>query len=349
MEMKQLQRINFETFNFSDHLIDIPKNSVFYKGIMTDVDVKQCLADPIIYLTCNKELACCYGMCHAFKTKKPLKIMDLRKIGTLLSLMLDSMPKEKNEVLLSLIVSFGFITDITTQIEALKQICSFNPEYHELLTAANYFENKVINMKKQYKIFYNPKGVRFSIRSTDRFAYEVCKQIFQDHFDGIVSPNLNTIETNAKTFQAGELVLFDPSASLKVIKEHKYEINDVFLNDILASKNTPYSFTMQGHELLSGFFFSKSGGVHQYQDKNEKNDIIDVPKKVKDYLKKCPIKFNNFQNIFYEHHDNNKYDIHGYANNKAFTKKVEREVKEYLKKSNVKFTTHQELHKKNYG
>lgn len=318
------KKIHFEHFHYFDNLLELPKHSLFYRGVSRSIRNEDILKRTLIFLTCNKELARYYGDGHycSIETTKPIKVMDLRKVGSLLSIMLDFMPKTNNRVLLSLMTSFGFITDMTTQYQSLKCISDMNQDYSELRDAASYFYNKMNVKKKEYNIIYNPKGVRFSITSVDGYAYEACKSIFGRYFDGIISPNLDTIESNTKTFQGCELVLFEPEQCLKLVNENERNITEVQLNTMLFQNYRDLTFTFEGQELMKGMFVAQEGGTSQMPVSHDRNRFLDkksnenrIKKEVDKFIKSLPIKLSTFKQTYLEtYHVDPRYGLSGDPN-----------------------------------
>jgi hypothetical protein len=299
----ELCKINFVKFNYFDDLLEIPENSLFFRGVSGNISNDDIIKRPIIFLTCNSDIAREYGngAYKSLKTKKSIKVMDLRKVGSLLSIMLDFIPPQNDILLLCLMTSFGFITDMTTQYECLKKISELDPNDKKLQDATIYFKNKVSEKKDKYKIVYNPKGVRFSITTVDGYSYMACKKIFGEFFDGIISPNLYTIESDTKPFQGGELVLFEPSKCLEVINENEYKVIEKDLTTMLLLEYGQFTFTFQGAHLMKGFFYlgGSGHGDTEVADKNsffdEKRNIRKVNTAVNKFIRNLPIQLTTFK------------------------------------------------------
>lgn len=313
----ELCKLNFTKFDYFDDLLEIPTNSLFFRGVSENISNDEMLKRPIIFLASNENAAREYGngTYRSVRTKKSIKVMDLRKVGSLLSIMLDFIPAQNDTVLMCLMASFGFITDMTTQYECLKTISEQNPNEPKLRDATAYFQNKLIEKKDKYNIVFNPKGVRFSITTIDVYAYMACKQIFGEFFDGIISPNLYTIESNSKPFQGCELVLFEPHKCLEVVNENEYKVLEKHLTTMLLREYGDFTFTFNGTHLMKGFFYLGGGGKKDGEspDKNsffdEKRNTRKVNTAVNKFVKTLPIQLTTFKKEYFKYHINPKYGL----------------------------------------
>ncbi len=160
-----------------------------------------------------------------FMTTNHIKLLDIRYIKSLLETIIHNKEKYNFEILKVikiLSLSFG-LTSLYTQLKLIKERYNIILEnnknniiikkYKKLINFFNKYEN-IKNLL--YKpIFINPietEAYRFGETTNDSEAIQILKGLFEDHFDGIISPNLFSPSEDDEYLPC-EIIIFNPLKS----------------------------------------------------------------------------------------------------------------------------------------
>jgi hypothetical protein len=188
---------------------------------------------------------------------------------------------------MTLALSYGLIS-LYKQLSLYKirysEKITSDPRYQKIIAYYNDYE-----LKKDKELFQNPlelQGIRIGEINNDVESTVILKQIFGEHFDGFISPNIfspyfdkNYIPNGVlrKLPISGEILLFNPSDSiieLETIPNNSISIN---INKILLKNNIhlfSVPFFMKNNDKIS---LQYSGGIksNNVDYIYEKNLVID--------------------------------------------------------------------------
>lgn len=190
--------------------IVIPENCVMYRGYSTDYPV---LSERPAYFG-NYETAKGYAKHHgqklgAFKTTKPLRLLDYRFLKVLLRQLFERVTKETrvakqdSKVMQSVILSFGLYS-LQHQIDILnnfpKKYIDYNPGFQALITSLKVPTGLI-----------EQSGIRVAETTNDAVTMGFLKGFLERFFDGFVSPRLDTVfHTEKNGTLSPEIILFHP-------------------------------------------------------------------------------------------------------------------------------------------
>ena len=299
---------DFKDFDFTDGIINIPENTLFFRGIQDEQNIKNLIIlrpERPIYLTSKEVAHTKYKSkkLYCIKNKKILKLMDIRKIMYILLMMLDSYNADfrDSEYINSvtiLTISLG-LCELPIQIHLLDNFLKNNNindvniinGYSRL---AEYLE--AYKMNKQDILgasgsLYWKKGVRIGLTDIDIEMTILLKELFSDYCDGYIAPQLFSPIQN-DFFMHEEIVIFDAPKCLDVIDEPNKE--DIMFNHISFLIAQHYkSFTFKYHTINYLKFKSNMVGGYTFQIedrnmycKNIKKFLKSAKKFAKKFVKK---------------------------------------------------------------
>ena len=281
----------FREFNYSDSIITIPRNTIFYRGI-SDVKKPDILRPNIpIYLSSKevayKRYAKKMENLYHLSNKHPLKLLDLRKIINLLPILIDSYKYDSDDrdyldAIAILSITLG-IVDINIQFKLLSDFYRNNNILDPgLLQGYNRVKDFVdgVNNFKFPRGPYNKLGVRIAITDIDGYMVVILKELFKNICDGFIAPELlSPLQNNSKTHE--EIVIFNPEYLEKV--NNIDDIKSLDINVLISQNNILLNFNYQ-NKIDYSMYFAKGGNKkrNKYYDKNLFfEDDIKVEKAIK--------------------------------------------------------------------
>jgi len=113
----QMETYVFDNFDYTDGYIILPKNTVFYRGVPSEIKDKDIIRDVPIYLA-PEQIATVYGkkLCK-ITTQQSIRLFDIRKLQGLLQVILDNVKEIKPQTMA-----------IVTQITLSFGLCSYRDQ-----------------------------------------------------------------------------------------------------------------------------------------------------------------------------------------------------------------------------
>lgn len=201
-----MQSLDFAQFDYADTDILIPPNTIFYRGI--DKPVKTVIRPTPMYLG-PKHIAQHYagsqGHIYTLLSPKELRLLDIRKMRSLLKSIVASRPiTDTDPIITSLIyltLSFG-LCSYSRQVQLLQAY------YDQNTTTASKEERQIMRDTLQRMIrpnhtpflAINPietEGVRIPETIIDGKSVLICKELFGQYYDGFIAPQLISPYRNA--------------------------------------------------------------------------------------------------------------------------------------------------------
>jgi hypothetical protein len=285
----------FSDFPYTDKPIIIPKHAIFYRGISKGKNIAKLnvlRSDVPIYVG-SIDVAKSYShsdrdLFFKLQAKKDLKLIDIRKVISLLPLILNKLDiNESNKNIINLLKVVLGITTLNEQIEITKTLDGIPAD-------------RIKSLEEFLKTerFFN-LGVRIPITNLDSTMVLILKQIFSNYFDGVIAPKLITpFDPSGKSHE--EIILFEAS-NLEILDGNN-NIDIVDIISILDGTKTIYL----NMETYSGGTTIKS----DYIDKNElflnKKWLDKTSKLIKQSFEKISIKpelWNNSKHRIEKHLD----------------------------------------------
>jgi hypothetical protein len=302
-----LTEYNFQMFPYVDGYINIPADGIFYRGIDSpskDIDILR--PNIPIYLSSKKialeKYAKSESNLYCISNNVTLKLIDIRKVMTLLPMIIDSQnikrqnikrhDAEFNEILENLCVSLGLV-DLDTQLAILNAILK-----RENVTDTHFLNGfqRLVNYAKQVNrpLFGKKLGIRIGITDIDGYTMMILKELLHDYCDGIIAPKIiSPLQDDAYLHE--EIIVFNID-NLRVVdrgldkKIHVIHVKDI--NDIITQSNQFINFKCY-NKIKFEAYVQKGGS-----STNDKNDFYDDKIKVrrarrlaKKFAKKIAIKF----------------------------------------------------------
>jgi hypothetical protein len=242
-----------------------------------------------------------------FHTKKKIKLLDIRYVSQIINELILLRKSNDFEIIkgyMTLSLSYGLIS-LYKQLNLYKIKYSEGIEsdtrYKKIIEYYNNFESK------QKELFQNPlelQGIRICEINNDIESTFILKEIFEDFFDGIISPTIFSPYFD-DNYLENEILLFNPVNCLKKINKIPKNIVSLNMNDLLVKQGIELfsvSYFMKDNEKTH--FYYKGGGKIDYI--YEKNNLINKTKKIEQVkIFKNMIKQNNFRKNDYIYKKNN--------------------------------------------
>jgi hypothetical protein len=175
----------------------------------------------------------------SFITTRPLKILDIRFMKTLLSRLIQTNDPNKNiEPFASMMISFG-LCSLGHQIKLLKirfnDILKTNNDYSKIITEG-------IHKLNQY---YNPNdiiekaGFRIAETTNDGYTMSFLQELFKGVVDGFISPRLRSpFHIEKKGEMSPELIVFDPqNSNIKQINSYPKSIKLLNIRELIGKNH----------------------------------------------------------------------------------------------------------------
>lgn len=215
----------FESFDYTDVDIFVPKDTVFYRGLPSGADVV--IRDVPMYVS-SKHVAREYGGIVQLKNKTDIRLIDVRKLRNLLRLVITSQ-KERNadcmKAIFYLTIAFG-LSSYKKQVKLMEQ---YVESVKDLVVDPKELDivKRRIGQMKSFPIEgsplnpYDPEGVRIAETYIDGMVMLILRKLFKDVYDGFIAPKMfSPFHEGNATHE--EIVIFDPIKSqMKVVKQEK--------------------------------------------------------------------------------------------------------------------------------
>ncbi len=197
--------------------IIIPPNTLLWRGYDTRYnpipdEYKYYSGMEIVMEYAKKD----YRDLGCFVTTRPLKLLDVRFMSNILERFIHMNQSDKyiNDFA-SCIISFG-LCSLGHQILLVKK--RYNEEISKNPTSedSKQIVNNINSMIQYYKpnVLIEQKGIRVAETINDGITMTFLQELFRGHFDGFISPRLNTAFHNEKGGQLNpEMILFSPKRS----------------------------------------------------------------------------------------------------------------------------------------
>lgn len=265
---------DFTNFNYTDTIINIHKNCIFYRVIRDKEQIKDLRNNVPIYLSskdsAKKYLSDNTNNIYNICITDDIKVFDLRKIQLLLEFILDSHKYKENEHELKFYmglfsIALGLV-DYKTQVY----------EFEKLVKTEGWNDSNISQGILRMKQFYttqietfninrgpfNKKGVRIAITDIDEHMTLFLKELFGNICDGYIAPKMLS-PLQPDYYIVEELVLFNTD-KLKVVENIQVYSNHI--NSLIEMNYLPFTISYR-----EDFKFNLHiGGSEDYEllDKN---------------------------------------------------------------------------------
>jgi hypothetical protein len=208
---------NFEHFDFIDtDLITLPK-MIFYRGIMSNdpLTEKEIIRNSPIYLG-SKNIAKDYGTVYQLSTPKSLRLVDVRKLKTILNIVISSRKSNEPAILKSiqyLTMAFGLcsysrqILELESHVDDARHLVNDHSELDSVYKKINMMRNT--DPRHFYLNPIEPEGVRVAETYIDGKVMIILKDLFKGIYDGFIAPAMFS-PFHSGGFTHEEIVIFDP-------------------------------------------------------------------------------------------------------------------------------------------
>ena len=244
----------FSDFPYIDKPILIPIHAVFYRGIAKGKNIKnlEVLRENMPIYLVSSLVAKYYStndndIFIKIKTKRDLRLIDIRKVISLLPMILNTLPVNdlNTQLIKTLKLSLG-ITNINEQIDIIKTTDIPQDRIDRMIDFSK--NNRWFNL-----------GVRIPITTFDATIVLILKQIFSSYYDGIIAPQLITpFEINGKSHK--EVIIFNAN-KLDIINDDLVNIEEKHILNILDGTKI--------NLLNMPMYIGGSGNMSYFIDKNK--------------------------------------------------------------------------------
>lgn len=211
-----------------------------------------------------------------FVTTKELKLLDICFMRHILRRIIQMNNSDPNiNDFVSTMISFGLCS-------LGHQILLLNERYKELLqksTKNSQFIQECINeVRKTYDSarFIEQEGVRVAETTNDGQTMSFLKGLFEDHFDGFISPRLHTPFHIEKEGQFNpEIILFNPNqVQLKKLPIFPNRVPKLLINRLIENGHRLIIVDPPGKNVFGQFYMNGGGNVPIYNSKYHPHDEI---------------------------------------------------------------------------
>jgi hypothetical protein len=243
----------YANFDYIDTFLDIPANTVFYRGVPEGVEI---IRNYPMYLA-PEHIAKMYGKCIALYNNKSLKLVDIRKLINILPMIINSQEYDVStdiNILNSiqyLMMGLG-ITTYENQIRMFANMTTRtleNPSFDQSLR-----EQVLAKLKKMFD--YRPKsnpleaprGVRIGETTINGKIILIMKELFKNYCDGYIAPQLPS-PYHDEGFVHEEIVLFNPKNFIEI---YNGNVSDKPITDILPNNKINLKFDKISKTIYTG-------------------------------------------------------------------------------------------------
>jgi hypothetical protein len=285
------QTFDMSNFDYTDDFIILQPETVFYRGIKNckknKLKESEIIRDKPMYLG-SKEIAKMYGDVYCLCTSTSLRLLDLRKIMTILTYVLDYTDDYYGNLLLT--IAYGLVP-YNLQLQMFKKFNDDMISQGKVPTKNINDLNEVMEHMKNFKfenIPTNPlikRGVRIGEPYIDMQCLLILKHMFKDICDGYIAPILDSpYHINNKAHE--EIVLFNPKDCLFIINDIDIEIQPI--SDRIHTRDQSVIITPKLKIFIPKTAESSplASGNANYVDKNKIFDKKKLYKKTNLYAQK---------------------------------------------------------------
>lgn len=252
-----ISELNFDTdFEpFYGGRITIPPDCFFWRGCDTRYPI---LSERSAYFgsfaTANEYAKLKWRKLGAFKTTKPLKVLDIRFMMVILrqvfhELKSTTFTQEDTNCILSTTVSFG-ICSLQHQVKLLKHL------YKDKLNSVPGI--KALESILKSNLMIEQEGVRVADTDIDGYTMTFLKELFANFADGFISPSLQSAFHTEKPsgYMTPELILFNPKHAEIVLIPHPKTTEYMTIPYLIVREHSTLYTIKKGDEFKSKFYMS---------------------------------------------------------------------------------------------
>jgi hypothetical protein len=264
--------------------ITIPEGTIIWRGY----DISYPLGDrPTFYR--SKMTAAGYANLDnrrlgSFKTTYPLRVVDIRYLKILLKDLFKANKKASKDdiqMIKAATISYG-LCSLRHQLRLVDDIYGKSKySFDGFSNLERYYTSTLINGNES---FIEEDGVRIAETNIDAYTMGFIKTIFEDIFDGIISPRLaSPFHVEKNNTISPELLIFNPQRSLIQVDKLPAKLLSIPINGIILRNNyiyttkhisAPLSFYMRGGMRDTDNLYNK--GVEIGNKWKKKNGVIAI-------------------------------------------------------------------------
>lgn len=272
---------DFINFNYTDNLINIHKNSIFYRGIrdkdqIENKDLNILRNNVPIYLS-SKDSAKKYSSgnpdnIYSICVTDDIKVFDLRKIQLLMEFILDShkygTASQELKFYMGLFsIALGLI-DYKTQVYEFEKLVKSqgwgNQDIDQGIIRMKQFYTSEIETFKIPRGPFHKKGVRIAITDIDELMTLFLKELFGSICDGYIAPKmLSPLQPDFHIVE--ELVLFNTDKLKLIDNLDNKQVNSSHINSLIEMNNPLFTISYKDINLKMNLHM---GGSYNPLDKN---------------------------------------------------------------------------------
>jgi hypothetical protein len=253
--------------------ITIPEDTIVWRGY--DVSYKPLAERPLFFG--SRATATGYAeqenrTLGSFQTIRPLKVIDVRYLKILLKQLIDEnkkkhLTKTDIDMIKSITVSYG-LCSLKHQLELIKDVYKEHMGLFKGFEELEMYSSSILNKSGGFPLV-EEQGVRIAETTIDTYTTGFIQSLFEDIFDGILSPRLfSPFHVEKDGSMSPELLLFNPIDSVKQVA-HPSKLLSIPINGIILRSN--YIYTTKNPDMQLVFYLrGMKGGTH---DKNEKEVV----------------------------------------------------------------------------
>jgi hypothetical protein len=258
--------------------ITIPENTILWRGYDPQYSA---ISDRPAYYG-SKEFAKGYADKYdtaptPFITTRSLELVDIRYMKVLLSQLFqhNQLTEEDNTIISATTISFGLCS-------LQHQIKLFKDRYRAIYTSSdkqyNSIKTGIKNLEAQLNpnAIYEQQGYRIAETTNDAIVMGFIKEIFNNHYDGYISPNiLSPFHVEKKQFKINsEIVLFSPKDSgIKILNAIPDRVQKQTINWCILRYGRNY--TTIRIKNMSTSYYIKKGGANDNTNTNTDDNTCD--------------------------------------------------------------------------
>ena len=266
---------SFDKYDYTDEDIILPSNTVFYRGVPSNVDKTNIVRNRPMYVA-TKETAQHYGeQVVALRATRNLRLIDFRKMKHQVRLLLASRPPaEANDDLkrsiFYLTIAFG-LCSYQRQISLLDEFLKHNSQdlpdadIKDLSKRIKWMKTAYLQLHHSSLNPFEPEGVRVAETFIDSHVMLILEEIYKKRFDGFIAPRMfSPFHVDTTTHE--EIVLFD--AKQKVSLEVNIQPKLIQLQTVLRRMYTPLELSFHKDFSLTILQKQKGGSGSKVLDRN---------------------------------------------------------------------------------
>jgi hypothetical protein len=217
----------------------------------------------------------------SFITTRKINLLDIRYMKVLLKQLFDynKITNNDKEVIMATTISFGLCS-------LSHQIALFKERYHAIyLTTDPMFDALKMGIRHVESLLkptsvHEQSGIRIAETTNDAFVMGFLKELFFDHYDGFISPDIESpfhIEKKGFTLNA-EIIIFNPYYSgIRLLQTIPKTLTPITINGLVLQSGYEYSSIIT-NEMKTSYYAPMKGGAsselpNDYNHFIEKGDV----------------------------------------------------------------------------